>query len=297
MDACRCESTSETETVRFLRVIAENFLDYLAAYAPEVAAQWDMLMKVANGNHAMSLKDSVAAFITASMANRPGGKDFVEYFAGAGNLTRSLLERHLEGSAFDITYDNEAHDVLTPGGLRLYLTALASVRQGGLAWFGTECSSFVVLCLSVTRRHPANNFLGDQGVDCVKRGNALATVSALLFFLSFVTQLRPVLEQPANSCLPDVPAWKFLLHWIQAKCSKTYLGAFEGPSQKPLQLWHCCANFCAIERRRPEMALSSQLVTRDADGRFTGNPMQLAESERYTPAFGKAFADIFCGIR
>ncbi len=295
MDPCRSEATATSHAVGFLQMIAANFLDYLGHEAPDVAAQWNVLMQVA-GNHSMSLKDSVLAFISASMAQNPGGKDFVEYFAGHGNLSRALLQRRLDGSSFDLAF-NEAHDVLTPGGLRLYLTALASVRQGGLAWFGTECSSFVILCLSVTRRHPANHFLGDQGVNCVKKGNALATVSALLFFLSFVTQLRPVLEQPANSCLPDLPTWKFLLHWIQAKCSKTYLGAFEGPSQKPLQLWHCCADFCAIERPCPQMPAPSLLVTRDADGRFTGNRAELAESERYTPAFGKAFAEIFCGVR
>ena len=284
-----------------MKIIADNFLDYLATHGPDVAHQWEMLLKVANGSTTTSgatLKEMVGAFIEQSCYNKQRSPchDFAEFFAGRGNMSKALLAKNCTGFAFDKAY-REAHDILSVGGLQLYLTALLRLREGALAWFGTECSSFVVLCLSVKKRSPANDFLGDQDRPCVKRGNALDTVSALLFFLSWVTQLQPVLEQPANSCLPDLPAWKFLLHWTHGVCSKTYLGAFEGRSQKPLQLWHCCPNFSAIERACPQMVGASQLVTRDANGAFTGISTQLAESGHYPVAFGKAFAEIFCSNR
>ena len=70
--------------------------------------------------------------------------DFVEFFSGFGHLTRAGLNHGLRGLAFDIPC-REDHNALRAQGLCLFLTALSGTKPGAMVWFGTPCSSFVIL--------------------------------------------------------------------------------------------------------------------------------------------------------
>ena len=110
--------------------------------------------------------------------------EFNEFAAGAGNLSKALLRRGLHGGSWDILFD-ESHDCLKPEGFKLWLLALSSMAHDGLIWFGTKCSSWVVLCMSQSDQRVENSWWGDQDRDFVIEGNALTTVTSLLFFLDF----------------------------------------------------------------------------------------------------------------
>eukprot|EP00438_Fugacium_kawagutii_P002805 Skav214091 [mRNA] locus=scaffold1185:976:1692:+ [translate_table: standard] len=220
---------------------------------------------------------------------------FVEYWAGTGNLTRALLDRGWLGRALDIDLCQE-HDCLTMDGLRLWLDLLMSVVEHGLVWMGPPCSSFVVLCRHQADRFIGNKFLGAQEKAFVKRGNSFMSLSAMIYLLSCVLGNMVVLEQPDNSVMPLCPQLSSVLQFTGAMQLKTYLGCFGGPSVKPLQLWTNKRCFLQLSRQKPsssECHMSDALVTRGPDGEFTGKKDLLQESQVYPPQFGRAVAEVF----
>ena len=69
-------------------------------------------------------------------------------------------------------------------------------------WNGVQCSSFVVLCRSVSLRDFNNSYLGNESRRFVQVGNALADVGAMTLLLGALQDTKEVLEQPLNSCMP-----------------------------------------------------------------------------------------------
>lgn len=217
--------------------------------------------------------------------------DFLEIFAGRGNLSYEMLKAGFEGSAYDVIFENEAHNALTSKGLRWLLDSLASLKRRGLSWFATRCSSFVVLCRHQSERNQSNDFMGNLTRPFVVCGNNLMEVTSLLYLVSWLLGQHPVLEQPTNSVMPQCPALKLVLQWTGSMKHVTYMGAFAGFSQKPLQLWSAWGDVNRLVRPCPEM-ISSSLVRRHDGNRFTGDKELLAESQCYTRQFGKAVAQI-----
>ena len=87
-----------------------------------------------------------------------------------------------------------------------------------------------------------------------------------------------------------------VLSFVKAHRVKTYLGAFAGPTCKPLQIWTNRACFFQLARDCParEQLSGEQLVPRSEDGRsFTGRKDLLEESGTYTPQFGSSVAQTF----
>jgi hypothetical protein len=127
-------------------------------------------------------------------------RSVVEYFAGEGRLTKACCDLGMNSSRWDKAYD-VSHDVLSELGLRTWLDEHAHSAVGCLVWFGTQCSSFLLICKSVSMRMESNDYFGDVSREFVKSGNALMQITALLYFLAWLTDCRPVIEQPVQSCL------------------------------------------------------------------------------------------------
>ena len=89
-----------------------------------------------------------------------------------------------------------------------------------------------------------------------------------------------------------------VLSFVRANKITTYLGAFGGPTQKPLQIWCTRGAYSQLIRQKPD-ACDSQvsLVTRNDDGSFTGNKDLLVESGAYTSEFGQHVSKIFAEER
>lgn len=107
----------------------------------------------------------------------------------------------LKCSRWDWKYDYETHNIFSPVGLRHWIDELSFTKPGCLVWFGTQCSSFLLICKGASKRDQANGWLGDESLAFVRDGNVGMQVTSLLFFLSWLVDCRPIVEQPVQSCL------------------------------------------------------------------------------------------------
>ena len=138
--------------------------------------------------------------------------------------------------------------------------------------------------------------MGNTARAFVRTGNSHMQVAAIMFLVSCAIGIMVCLEQPDNSCLHKCLTMRSVLSFVKAHCVKTYLGAFAGPTCKPLQIWTNRACFFQLARDCPprEQLSGEQLVTRSEDGKsFTGRKDLLEESGTYTPQFGSSVAHIF----
>lgn len=246
----------------------------------------------------LTLTAMLVAIVLRTFQNR--GKnapkfDFVEIFAGVGHLSREMIRAGYKGCAFDINFDPTTQDALQACGLKLFVEAVGLVKRNGLAWLGTQCSSFVILCRHQAQRALDNFFLGPGcgGEDSpifVQVGNGLMEVSSLLFFLCYLLEVWVVLEQPMTSCMPECPSMKGVLFYTQSARYVTYMGHYGGPSCKPLQLHSTWPAIAGLVCPRPAGG-GEALVTRHGD-QFTGNKTLLVQSQAYTPEFGRKVAEI-----
>ena len=218
--------------------------------------------------------------------------DFVEYFAGKGNLSRECIKTGWLGMAMDVLYSGD-HDMTTPSGLRLALEGLFSSKVFALNWLATKCSSFVPLCQCQAQRYEENRFMGDTSKAFVRDGNALMDVTALLYLLSFLLGNNAVLEQPRGSKLPQCSTLALVLRFTNSgPPTVTYGAAFGQRTLKPFQLWSNSRRIEQMARVKPDVALECTLAN-SHDGRFTGKKDLLQESEIYTREFGAAVVNCF----
>lgn len=242
-----------------------------------------------------TLEDMILSLVFRGLGNQAHGCngqlfDFCEIFAGQGWLTYEMLAGGYFGCAFD-TVMSATHDALTSQGLRLLLDAVTCIRKFGMCWLATPCSSFTVLCRAQSKRMASNSFLGEANCyEFVKNGNFLLEISALIFFLCYLLSVWVTLEQPKNSCMLACPSLKGVAYFTRATRYKTFMGAFSGPSEKPLQLLSTWFAIKELEREKPYI-FSEPLVTRSESG-FTGRKDLLGESQIYTQQFGRAVCDV-----
>lgn len=295
---CCCELRSrDQDYINRVRACCRAYFSFDCQLGGQAVTMWSDLVHMCFPEFGTStcLENMLAALVDRCMFLRehasPRLFQFLEFFAGVGNLSRGLLQRGLHGAAFDVTYSS-AHDVLNASGLRLYVDACLSSASKCLAWFAVQCSSFVGLCISNSKRGPENAFMGDQSREFVQVGNSLMIVTAFLLFLCRLCNITTCLEQPLNSCLPKCPAMSSVLQFCRMGKFVTYLGAFGGKSAKPLQIWTSSAAFSHLVKAKPE-GLDGGLVTRSENGSYTGNKIALEESGVYPPVFGTEVAFIF----
>jgi hypothetical protein len=213
--------------------------------------------------------------------------DFIEYGCGGGALTLECLREGLCGVGLD-KLAGLAQNALHPLGLRLWVNELSVTRDKAVTWFGTQCSSFVPLCLSTSKRSCANGYLGDETRLFVREGNALMNVTALLMLLSFWLGNVPVLEQPLGSVMPKSVPLQSVLAFMDAKRVVTWHKAFGAKSMKPFQILSPSGIICELRRDKPA-GKSIALVRKNGD-RFTGIKRRLVASGAYAQMFGAAVA-------
>lgn len=117
-------------------------------------------------------------------------------------------------------------------------------------------------------------------------------VSSLIYLIAFLAGLLPVLEQPQSSVMSECYTLRSVLDFTASRQYITYMGAFNGPCQKPLQLWSPWPRISLLCRRRPVNICCEDPLVRRHDGQFTGNKEQLVKSQAYTKEFGKAVMEL-----
>ena len=290
----RCSSLGRLKQIAFqIRAFLSFDRQFHQGYASEL---WPKILDHAFPHMStMRLEDKILIICERAIANQEskaaGLLHFVEFASGRGNLSKALLRKGLTGAAFDIIY-SELHDCLSPAGFRLWLVALSAMTNKGLCWFGTKCSSWVLLCLAQSNRRPENMYWGDTAKEFVQNGNALMAVTSFLYFIGRLLGHYCILEQPKTSCMPLVSLMASVLKYFHCFKCDTYLRSYGSASQKPVQLIGNDAKLKDLEREMP-MNCGSELCTRDEDGGFTGKKDELHESEVYPVLFGEAVADFF----
>lgn len=280
----------------------KKFLLYDALYFDsQCAKSWKpMLQLTFPWMEWMQIHDMLFALVCRTLHNRHMGTcslDYIEYFSGQAELSKSGIRFGLEGRSFDYIYTSE-HDALSRRGLRLFLAALAGTKPLSLTWFGTVCSSFTVLCRAQSLRQESNGYEGDTNRAFVQIGNGLAAVSALLYLLTALMGNIPALEQPLNSCMPLYSVVNAVLTFCETYRVTTYHGSFGAETVKPLQILSPSARIHSLIRSKPSFLApsdDSSLVTRDDSGSFTGQKQQLTQSQAYTREFGEAVISAFFG--
>ena len=280
----------------------QRFFEYDFAFSDGRAqAVWPKYLSLAfPWMEGLPLSDMLVALVVRAWYHRSTGASTlqsVEFFCGAANLTLAAVEVGLSCAAVDKAL-NDAHDVLEPEGLVLWLSLITATVPGALEWLGSPCNSYVVLCRAQSCRM-APTYLGDEAKFFVLEGNCLGDISSMLLWLGGILMLRPGLEQPKNSVLPYSGCMPGVLRFIGAEMTVTYHYCFGGPTLKPLQLWGCSPSFLrALERNRPAGVTQVEdegdgLVTRDEQGGFTGDKARLKASQAYSKQFGRAIVHAF----
>eukprot|EP00438_Fugacium_kawagutii_P033570 Skav212214 [mRNA] locus=scaffold3345:98248:99057:- [translate_table: standard] len=214
----------------------------------------------------------------------------IEICAGVGNLTKELLKFGFKAMAFDCIY-SESHNFLTTQGLRVLCDSIASLARKGLVWFAPPCSSWVTLCSSVSMRDESNQFMGCSR-PFVQEGNSQMCVMSLLYFVAALMGHVCCLEQPLNSRLPCARPLATVFDFFRCHKVVTYLGAFSGPTMKPLQVMTTSKEFFRLARARPDWAFEETLVTKNGN-QYTGCKSALEDSAAYTQRFGQAVAETY----
>ena len=276
-----------------------QFIHFDREAGGHIAQTWQQLIALAYPCLAgMQLVDQLMMICHRAFVNRasPPGPllQFIEFCAGQANLTKRFLAESLRGACFDILF-SAGHDMCTAQGLRLFLDAICSCELNSLLWWGTKCSSWVQICRATSLRDHSNGYVGDTNKTFVREGNLQAEITCLGFLVGILTGGYPCLEQPLSSVMPRLGSWESLIRCFGLVRTPTYMGAFNGDSMKPLQLWHLPG--CGLEslaRPRPDPYLFSvSLVEKGEGGAYTGKKDMLMMSEVYTTAFAAAVFDSF----
>ena len=252
-----------------------GFLDFdRLHFEGRATSFWLPLLKMAfpELNH-LTLDDILSCLVHRAIANMEdfgcaedghviGGKDHVELFdavefaCGVGNLTRGLISEGFKCCALDLIHSDD-HNCLCSHGLRLWIQALSSCNPRALHWWGTKCSSFVSICVSVSKRSPENLYYGDTSRDFVVEGNSLLMITAVLMCLSC-----------ALGHMPLHPIMCSVISFFSCESTVTYLGAFGASSVKPVQLMSTLS-LDAVVREKPRN-MPESLATRGPNDRTLG---------------------------
>ena len=130
----------------------------------------------------------------------------MEVFSGKARLTEELNMFKGQAETFEILNEPQ-QNILTDVGLVLLLRLLLRVHEGGLAWFGVPCQSWIALSRSFTARsslQPAGPPAAytrtcQRGyLDC---HNAIATRVSLAIRTATLLGVKWASEQPLSSLL------------------------------------------------------------------------------------------------
>ena len=231
--------------------------------------------------------------------------DVAEIFSGKGTVAGAARRVGLTAVEFDIKrlpgitdsgHPATTEDILTKTGFLRACTLVGRVKEGGLVHFAPVCSSWLWLCMSVTKRKKSSRYVGDLQSTVVQQGNAITDAAAALFKLAHIRGCCCVLENPVRSvmfqygslvdCLAGIPLHyavcphcKFSTAPVGQRFSKKFKFMCNGPWVGQLRaVCDCQAGHLTLVR------------TRKAGGRrkVWGIPKLLLESAAYPPKLGEA---------
>ena len=130
----------------------------------------------------------------------------MEVFSGKARLTEELNKFKGPTETFEILNEPQ-QNILTDMGLVLLLRLLLRIHEGGLAWFGVPCQSWIALSRSFTARSslqpagPPAAYTRTCQRDYLDCHNAIATRVSLAIRTATLLGVKWVIEQPLSSRL------------------------------------------------------------------------------------------------
>ena len=125
--------------------------------------------------------------------------DFVELFAGEGQLSQAMTAAGLSSARYEIK-DSAANNILSTAGFFRAVRLILRLRHGGLVWSGTPCSSWTFMNRGTSRRSAARP-LGDEGQPTVTMANVIVARVTLLLMLAIARGASWSVEQPMSSLM------------------------------------------------------------------------------------------------
>lgn len=222
--------------------------------------------------HAMEAPIALVRLVAAVIGHQAFRKalqqeiEFVEFFAGDGNVTAAVRANGKVSASYDLRYGT-GMDFTTEQGFANAIVLVLQLKAGGASILGPPCSSFVWMNSGTSRRSKVMP-LGDQSQRSVRKANGIASRLALLVTVLHAAGAAFVMEQPQSSLLeyhPRVQQVAFMLSYILMawNCDCVHVHRYGVDGSKLLQCVIVCRSLrsspcrsngfaCRTLARRPE---------------------------------------------
>ena len=243
---------------------------------------------------------NVSWWLRKARASSARDLDFIEWFAGIGNIHAAMELAGYASVKCDIDFDREAHDVICKEGMLHSCQLVRRLRRGGLETLGTVCSSWVFMSRSSTGRYEFAP-LGVLPRSAVVEGaNRMVAFMSLIMLWSTALSCSFILEQPATSIMYLHPRMQQVAAWFGDSWSevRTYMGAFGAPTPKPTILYSGHRYVKSLARtltkeQKKGLDPDVEMSTRDEmTGAVTGGK-DLKKSQAYPVEYGQAVQAAF----
>ena len=161
--------------------------------------------------------------------------DLLDLFAGVARITNWAIKGGLNAIAMDKTYGDHMN-MLDPKGLALTILLILRIKVGGLVAAGPQCSSWVWINRSVTKRTTAKP-MGCTSIESVRDGNLVNKAMALICYICLQLNVDWLIEQPMSSLFFKTPMMKAISTTIPSvETIFVRLGSFGHMTAKPTTL-------------------------------------------------------------
>lgn len=171
---------------------------------------------------------SVAAFIPAVVIRNI---QFLDVCAGKARISRWAMLHGLTAAAVDCDYGDHM-DINSDIGLALLIILALRVVVGGLIFMGPQCSSWIWMCRSISKRS-ASDTTGDTSRQFVVDGNRLNSRCGLVCAIAHMMGVHWVIEQPGSSLFFESPPMAATIQHCAAQSVKFPMGDYGHGSRKP----------------------------------------------------------------
>ena len=202
----------------------------------------------------------------------------IEYYSGVGNIARAFNEAGERALTFEREDNCELQDFLLPQGMLTATVYALMLEEGGLAHWGTVCSSWVWIARHTTGRDI--NIKGNLDRKPVQEGNIMVARMVLLLLLLQARRCTWLLEQPGTSIMHKYPRFPLVGPFFE---TRTSMGCFGAKTLKPTALrsnmeWVQRLARTANKNVR-ERCSQNPTVSRNTCGSVTGMRKQLKDTQ------------------
>ena len=168
----------------------------------------------------------------------PRHVDHIDWFAGVANIHKAMQKLGLHSVAVDITYDSVHHDYIHKKGMLHSVQLMRRLKRRGGQHLATVCSSWTFVNRSTSKRYDTVPLGVPPRSASVTSANQMVSMCALLWIWAWCSGCYTILEQPLGSLMGYHPRILQIKRMLPSfKHLTTHMGAFGGPTPKPIHLY------------------------------------------------------------